>query len=138
MEFADDGDLADLIGKRKAVGQILEEDMVLRYLVQITQALFYIHTRGILHRDVKTANVFLNKSGILKLGDFGIARILEDKGEATISARTARTPVGTPLYMSPELCLGERYGPKSDIWALGCVLYEVCHMLVVFSFFFFF
>ena len=125
MEFADDGDLSELIGRRKACNQPLEEDLVLRYLVQVTQALIYIHSRGILHRDVKTANVFLNKSGIIKLGDFGIARILEDRGEASISARTCRTPVGTPLYMSPELCLGERYGPKSDIWALGCVLYEV-------------
>jgi serine/threonine protein kinase len=126
MEFADDGDLAELIGKRKAVSQPLEEETILRILVQVTQALHYIHARAILHRDVKTANVFLNKSGVIKLGDFGIARILEDHGEATISARTCRTPVGTPLYMSPELCLGERYGPKSDIWALGCVLYEVC------------
>ena len=124
MEYADDGDLSDKIGKRKVSNQLLDEDFILRYLVQVTQALYYLHSHGILHRDIKTANLFMTKAGILKLGDFGIARILENNADR-VSARTCRTPVGTPLYMSPELCMGEAYGQKADMWALGCVLYEV-------------
>jgi NIMA (never in mitosis gene a)-related kinase len=124
MEFADDGDMSEKIGRRRVTNSLLDEEFILRNLVQVAQALFYLHSRGILHRDIKTANLFLNKSGVLKLGDFGIARILEDNADR-VSARTCRTPVGTPLYMSPELCTGASYGQKADMWALGCVLYEV-------------
>ena len=124
MEYADDGDLSEKIGRRRVTNQLMDEDSILRLVVQVTQALFYLHSRGILHRDIKTANIFMNKNGVVKLGDFGIARILEDNAER-ISARTCRTAVGTPLYMSPELCTGASYGQKADMWALGCVLYEV-------------
>lgn len=79
-----------------------------------------------MHRDVKASNVYL-KSGVLKLGDFGIAKVLEHTEDA------ANTIVGTPYYMSPEVCKNMPYTRKSDVWALGCLLYELCMMRHAFT-----
>jgi serine/threonine protein kinase len=98
---------------------------ILRWLVQATQALHHLHSRGMIHRDIKSANLFLTSNGLLKLGDFGIAKVLERNSDR-MSARTTRTPVGTPMYMSPELCNGLPYSSKADMWAMGCVLFELC------------
>ncbi len=80
----------------------------------------YIHGRKILHRDIKLTNIFLTGNNTVKLGDFGISRVLESTCEA------AMTVVGTPYYMSPEVCESKPYTYKSDVWSLGCVLYELC------------
>merc|ERR1719502_2021533 len=83
-----------------------------------------MHQRHILHRDLKSSNIFLTANASngydVRIGDFGISRVLE--GTVDVAA----TVVGTPYYMSPEVCKAEPYGYKSDIWALGCVLYEMC------------
>lgn len=78
-----------------------------------------IHSKYILHRDIKSLNVFLSGDDI-KIGDFGVSKVLNH----TMSM--AKTMVGTPYYLSPELCENRPYGPKSDVWALGCILYELC------------
>ena len=90
-----------------------------------TQALHYVHGKRILHRDLKTQNIFISRGrdgqmGLVKLGDFGIAKVLEG------SYAAASTVIGTPYYMSPEVCQGQPYGYMSDVWALGCILYEIC------------
>ena len=76
---------------------------------------------GVLHRDLKCQNVFVDARDVVKIGDFGISKIL------TSRSGFCSTVVGTPYYLSPEMCTGERYDEKSDVWALGCILYELCH-----------
>ena len=79
----------------------------------------YIHERKILHRDIKSQNIFLGKHRTIKLGDFGIARIMDGTTDY------AKTCVGTPYYLSPEIWENKPYNNKSDLWAMGCVLYEM-------------
>ncbi|KAI0210736.1 Serine/threonine-protein kinase Nek1, partial [Lamellibrachia satsuma] len=93
---------------------------VLDWFVQICFALRYIHGLKILHRDLKSQNIFLTSNSLLKVGDFGIARILQDSNEHAL------TSIGTPYYLSPEICQQLPYDYKSDMWAAGCILYELC------------
>ncbi|XP_059991480.1 serine/threonine-protein kinase Nek8 isoform X3 [Lagenorhynchus albirostris] len=120
MEYAPGGTLAEFIQKR--CNSLLEEETILHFFVQILLALHHVHTHLILHRDLKTQNILLDKHRmVVKIGDFGISKILSSKSKAY-------TVVGTPCYISPELCEGKPYNQKSDIWALGCVLYELASL----------
>ena len=89
------------------------------WFVQIALALKHVHERKILHRDLKTQNIFLTSKGEVKMGDFGISRVLQDTYDC------AQTAIGTPYYLSPEICQERPYNQKSDIWSLGCILYEM-------------
>uniref|UniRef100_A0A8C2YSN9 non-specific serine/threonine protein kinase n=1 Tax=Chinchilla lanigera TaxID=34839 RepID=A0A8C2YSN9_CHILA len=118
MDYCEGGDLFKRINAQKGV--LFQEDQILDWFVQICLALKHVHDRKILHRDIKSQNIFLTKDGTVQLGDFGIARVLNSTVEL------ARTCIGTPYYLSPEICENKPYNNKSDIWALGCVLYEMC------------
>jgi NIMA (never in mitosis gene a)-related kinase len=105
--------------------------------VQISLALKHVHDRKILHRDLKTQNIFLTKRNVIKLGDFGISRVLKSTGVGrsglVLAAEDdrrhslvpmclqelAKTAIGTPYYLSPEICENRPYNSKSDIWSLG-------------------
>eukprot|EP00048_Salpingoeca_helianthica_P021834 m.14644 g.14644 ORF g.14644 m.14644 type:complete len:1439 (-) comp6476_c0_seq2:37-4353(-) len=117
MEFADGGTLERHLADQR---DPLPEAQVLSFFRQIASALDYIHEHSILHRDLKTANVFLMKEGTVKLGDFGISKLV------TNTNKNALTVLGTPHYISPELCHGLAYDQKSDVWALGCIVHEMC------------
>ena len=95
--------------------------------MQICLALEYVHDQGVIHRDIKTQNIFLTGNNTVKLGDFGVSKLL---GTAISNAMTV---VGTPYYMSPEVCKSEPYSAKSDVWALGCILYELCTLKKAFE-----
>uniref|UniRef100_A0A8C7E1H5 non-specific serine/threonine protein kinase n=1 Tax=Oncorhynchus kisutch TaxID=8019 RepID=A0A8C7E1H5_ONCKI len=118
MDYCEGGDLFKTINSQKGVQ--FPEEQILDWLVQICLALKHVHDRKILHRDIKSQNIFLTKDGTIQLGDFGIARVLNSTVEL------ARTCIGTPYYLSPEICENKPYNNKSDVWALGCVLYEMC------------
>eukprot|EP00667_Euglena_gracilis_P007680 EG_transcript_7754 len=125
MEFADGGDLWAKL--QAAVPTLLPETLVLHYFVQLCLALHHLHSQRVLHRDLKAANVFLTKDNVVKLGDFGISTVLQH----TMSM--AHTKCGTPYYFSPEICKGRPYSYASDVWALGCILYELCALRHAFS-----
>lgn len=122
MEYCSGGDLRSHLRAVSARNH-LSEETIWFWFVQLSLALHHMHSHKVLHRDIKTANVFLSNEGFLVLGDLGIARELgtEASGDAL-----AVTVIGTPLYMAPEMFEGKAYTFSSDIWALGCVLYELC------------
>lgn len=128
MEYADGGDLHQYISHRRTVEKaFIDEVQIRNWFVQIALALNYLHKEMILHRDLKTHNIFVTSNKILKLGDFGISRKLSHENEF------ATTGIGTPQYLSPEMCQSQPYNYKSDIWSLGCVLYEMCALEAAFS-----
>lgn len=117
MELAAGGDLLKMIqNASKKKGKVPEED-IWKALVHITRGLRSLHKRGILHRDLKAANIFLTSEGVYKIGDLNVSKVLE--------GGLAKTQTGTPYYASPEVWKDLPYGPKSDMWSLGCVLYEM-------------
>ena len=119
QEYADAGDLNKKIQKHREKKSPLTEKEIVNYLTQICLALNHIHKKKIIHRDLKSGNIFLTKSGLVKLGDFGIAKGFKNTWEK------AQTKVGTPYYLSPEIINSKPYDSKSDIWALGVLLYEM-------------
>ena len=121
-EYADLGDLNKIIKYQIISGYFFCEEIILNWFTQLCFAIKYIHSKNILHRDLKLSNIFLTSKGNIKLGDFGIAKILTSKDDL------AKTLVGTPYYLSPELCLKKPYNHKSDIWSLGCILYEMMYL----------
>ncbi|CAG8568737.1 11788_t:CDS:2 [Cetraspora pellucida] len=135
MEYCEGGDLSSIIKKCRKEGNYLSESTIWFFFTQILQALHECHYGygnskcdsdhsqqhiTILHRDIKPENVLLGSDNKLKLGDFGLSRKLN------LDRELAQTYVGTPYYMSPELITESHYDTKSDIWSLGCLLYELC------------
>lgn len=119
MVYCEGGDIYSKI--KAAKGRHIPESQVMDWFAQILLALLYLHEKRILHRDLKTQNIFLKNDRIM-LGDFGIAKVLDGTKDF------ANTCIGTPYYMSPELFKNKPYSYKSDVWALGCVIYEMCNL----------
>ncbi len=126
MEFCNRGDPQNLIKKAKEKNvTCLKEEVIWNISLQVILGLYYLHKKHILHRDLKSANVFLMKDEskpnyLVKIGDLGVAKLMDT------STALANTIVGTPYYLSPELCADMPYRDKSDCWAFGVLLYEVC------------
>ncbi len=119
------GDLQSKIKQQR--GKYFSEAQILDWFTQICLAIKHIHDRKILHRDLKSQNIFLTQNGLIKLGDFGIAKCLKNTVEK------AKTVVGTPYYLSPEIVQSKPYSFKSDIWSLGILLYEMCSLKMPFD-----
>ena len=117
MEYADKGDLYQRITEYKKKHITFEESEIWRILIQLVKGLKALHELKILHRDLKSANVFLFSDGSAKLGDLNVSKVAK-KG-------LGYTQTGTPYYASPEVWNDKPYNYKSDIWSLGCVLYEM-------------
>ena len=125
MEYADGilgltslgGDLSKRI--KQTGKKAFNEEQILEWFCQMLLAIKDIHAKNIIHRDIKSQNVFLTKEGLVKIGDFGVS---------TQTSSCASTVVGTPFYLSPEIINGAQYDSKTDVWSLGVLLYELCSL----------
>ncbi|NWT86086.1 NEK11 kinase, partial [Lanius ludovicianus] len=120
-EYCEGGDLDFKIQEYKDSGKMFTQSQVIDWFIQLLLGVNYMHERRILHRDLKAKNIFL-KDNLLKIGDFGVSCLLMG------SCDLATSFTGTPYYMSPEVLKHQGYNTKSDIWSLGCILYEMCCM----------
>merc|ERR1719399_710930 len=119
VEWAEKGDLKRMIRKAVQAQTTFSTPDIWEYSRQLAGALHHMHAKRIMHRDLKPANIFVAVDGSLKLGDLGLGRFFSSQ------TLEAFSKVGTPLYMSPEVLRGAGYDHKSDVWSLGCVLYEL-------------
>lgn len=121
MEFADGGDLTSVINNHKKKNTKLTEKEIWHYFVQIVRGVKALHDLKICHRDIKAANLFVTKDGVIKLGDLNVSKV-NKRG-------LLHTQTGTPYYCSPEVWKDKPYDNKCDIWSIGCVLYEMTTLL---------
>ena len=125
MEYADDGDSYTKIKKMKEEKIFFEEKVIWDYAIQIIQGLKALHDKNIMHRDLKSENIFLTKNFKCKIGDMNVSKVLKEK--------LLMTQTGTPYYASPEVWMNKPYSFKSDLWSIGCVIYEMCELKTPFT-----
>ena len=125
LEYADGGDLQSKISAHKNINKYFNEKTIWSIFIQMVYGIKELHDRNIIHRDLKSANIFLMKNGICKLGDLNVSKV----------AKTGllKTQTGTPYFASPEVWSGKQYGLKSDIWSLGCILYQMATLKMPFQ-----
>jgi len=127
MDFCDGGDVMAQITTADKKKTRIEETVIMRWLTQSMLALKYLHGKHILHRDLKPQNLFLTKTRDLKVGDFGISKVM------ACTAAFARSFVGTPYYLAPEVIGEKPYSWPADIWSMGCIVYQLCSLKVPFD-----
>ena len=124
MDYIEGDSLADVLAKERC----LEVHSALNIFIQVCQALSHAHTKSLIHRDLKPANILLQQlttiGAVVKLVDFGIAKSIPLFDQETHGLTSTGVLIGSPAYMSPEQCVGEDLGEQSDIYSLGCVMYE--------------
>ncbi|KAK6589549.1 hypothetical protein RS030_203196 [Cryptosporidium xiaoi] len=129
MEYCNNGDIGKVIESCIHKNEYLSEEIILKWSSQLAAGIYYLHSEcKIIHRDIKPSNIFIRDNGDIVIGDLGISRIMQ-----SMSMSFTLTSIGTPQYMSPEMCENKPYTYKSDIWSFGCVLYELITLKPPFS-----
>lgn len=119
MEVCACGDLASKVERYRKKRKYMDERVVWSHMIQMVEGLHCLHEQKIVHRDLKAANIFLAEDGSVKIGDLNVSKRMKQ-------GNLLKTQIGTPYYMSPEVWLNKPYGMSSDLWALGCLVYELC------------
>ena len=130
MPYFKNGDLAGEIIRRKNSKSHYYQDTIVRYIHQIILGVDYLHSNNIIHRDLKPSNILITDRYNLKLCDFNTSKILENN---SFNEKKLHTQIGTPFYMSPECVDSRKYNFKTDIWSIGCILYELMELNVAFD-----
>ena len=126
MEFCSNLDLRSFIDEHKKDNKLISETIIRKIISGLCHGIKAIHNNNMIHRDLKPENIFISDNYEIKIGDFGLSKILNE-------TNYAQTKVGTYVYMAPEIYNGEKYTNKVDIWALGCIIYELCTLDYCFS-----
>ena len=130
MPYFRNGDLATEINRRHDTRSYYYQSTIVKYFHQITLGLNYLHTNNIIHRDLKPSNLLITDRHNLKICDFNTCKILN---EPIFKKSALHTQIGTPFYMSPECVDNRKYSFKTDIWSLGCILYELMELRIAFD-----
>lgn len=125
-EYSRLGDLSHLIERRKRKGRPFKEEDIWRFLIQLIEGLRVLHAAGVVHRDLKSANILIAAPDLIKIADLGVSTVLH-------TTQLARTQIGTPLYLAPEVWKRRPYDQRCDIWSLGVLLYEMMTFSFPFS-----
>ena len=126
MEFCEYSDLRSYIKKFKNENKKIAESVIRLIITELSNGLKDIHSNNVIHRDLKPENIYISSDHLIKIGDFGISKILD-------GTNYAQTQKGTLSYMAPEVIKGEKYSKKVDIWSLGCIIYELCTLNICFD-----
>ena len=128
MEFMDNGDISGFISAHKKFQKPVREEEVWNILLQCMNALSYIHKKKIIHRDIKPANLFMTNDKTIKIGDFGVSSKIQSLQTSVREENfLSNTIVGTPLFMSPEMLNNNDYDQKTDVYSMGCSIFELCY-----------
>ena len=126
MEFCSNLDLRSFINEHKKDNKLISETIIRKIISGLCHGIKAIHNNNMIHRDLKPENIFISDNYEIKIGDFGLSKILN-------KTNYAKTKVGTYVYMAPEMYNSEKYTNKVDIWALGCIIHELCTLDYCFS-----
>ena len=129
MELCDDETLRSFINKHKNNDTLIEEKDIINIIKQICMGIREMHNKKIIHRDLKPENIFMNKNKEIKIGDFGISKQLNLYKTHSLTLNKA----GSNYYISPEILINGIYNEKSDIWSLGCIMYELLTLNIYYT-----
>ena len=119
-------DLLKLLNKLKKSNQVLKNEEIKHIVIQILQGVYYLHSKNIIHRDLKLSNILIDRCSVIKICDFGLAREIDStKVEQVITKNKYTSKVATLWYRSPEILLNMGYSFESDVWSFGCIMAEL-------------